>query len=321
MKPLRVGFIGAGRRALSAHYPCVNRLEGVSIEAVADLDVERLKQVTEKYHVPHTFHCTEPKGYLKMLESVELDAVYVIMQPQQVVEPAVECMNAGKHIFIEKPAGRSVADSRALLEAAIANNVFCMVGFQRRFGTTTVEAMRRVKAHGPITSAMGEFHKGDGINKDLEDRFWFDASHVVDLVRFMLGSDAAEVTAYQDADGTGRRNNFNGLIRFANRAVGIVTACRTSGGRCLRGELHGLGISCYMDIPDKLEIHETGSKPVVLTGAELTGVDAGDVDAYEGVLAMHRHFADCVRSGEVPNADIRDVIHTSILCERLCEPA
>jgi predicted dehydrogenase len=317
MKELKVGFIGAGGRARSAHYPCVSRLEGVRIEAVAELDESRMREVVERYDIPHAFLCKSDTDYQRMLESVELDVVYVIMGPSFMTQPAIGCMNAGKHVFIEKPAGANSDETRQLLEAAEANNVYCMVGYQRRYAAVTQEAMRLVKARGPATLAMGEFHKPGDYRKDNMDALWSDICHVVDLVRYMIGSEPVEVTAYQDAHENGRKNCFNGLIRFANRAVGIVTGCRHSGGRYLRSELHGLGIGCYMRIPESIEIYEESKDPRVLSGAEVAGMDAGDFFAYEGTLAMHQHFVECVRKGETPSSDIRDVIHTSLLVDRL----
>lgn len=313
---LKVAFIGAGGRAKGAHYPCVNRLDGVSIEAVAEMDESRMKQVVEQYNIPHSFYCQSDTDHLKMLESVELDAVYVIMGPGVMAKPAIDCMDAGKHVFIEKPAGANSEETAQMLDAAVANNVYCMVGYQRRYAAVTQEAMRLVKERGPATFAMGEFHKPGDVRRDNMDALWSDICHVTDLVRYMMGSEPVEVTAYQDAYANERQNCFNGLIRFANKAVGIVTGCRHSGGRYLRAELHGLGVGCYMRLPEEIEILQ-GNNSRVLSGAEVAGKDSNDVPSYEGVLAMHQHFVDCIRNGEVPCSDIRDVIHTSHLVDQL----
>ena len=146
---------------------------------------------------------------------------------------------------------------------------------------------------------------------------WNDICHVVDLVRYMAGSEAVEVDAYQDTGKPRMPADYNSLIRFANGAVGIVTANRSSGGRTLRAELHGAGIGCYMRIPEEIELYEDGGEPRTLSGAELDGEKIGDTRAYDGTLRMHRHFAECVRTGQTPITDIRDVVHTSRLVARL----
>lgn len=314
---LKVGFIGAGGRARGAHYPNVNRLEDVSISAVAEMDESRLRDVVKKYNIPNSFHCKSSTDHRKMLDSVELDAVYVIMGPGVMTKPAIDCMNAGKHVFIEKPAGANSDETAQLFDAAVANNVFCMVGYQRRYADVTLEAMRLVKERGPALFAMGEFHKPGDPHKDNMGALWDDMCHVTDLVRYMVGSGVVEVTAYQDGYANKRKNSFNGLIRFANKAVGFVTGCRISGGRYLRAELHGLGVGCYMRIPEEIEILLNGNDRKVLSGAKVYGKEPSDVDSYEGVLTMHQHFVDCLRNGETPCSDIRDVIHTSYLVDRL----
>ena len=309
---LKVAFIGAGGRGQGAHYPSVNRLEGVSIEAVAELDESRMKSVVEKYNIPRSF-----KDYREMLETVELDAVYAIMHERWETPVAVDCMNAGKHIVIEKPAGMNSGDTQQMLDAAVANNVYCMVSYQRRYAAITQEAMRLVKERGPATLAMGEFHKPGNPDSDNMGSLWNDVCHVADLVRYMIGSEIVDVTAYQDAQENGAKNVFNGLIRFANHAIGIVSGNRCSGGRVIRSELHGRGVGCYMmHIPKQIEIcDDKGTR--IIQGHELTGTDPGDSAAYEGILAMHQHFVDCVRNGQIPCSDIRDVIHTSHLVEKL----
>ncbi len=309
---IKVGFIGAGRRAQSSHYPCVDRLDEVSIESIAELDGNRMKQVVETYNIPRAF-----TNYFRMLNDVDLDVIYIIMGETFVTQPALDCMNAGKHVFIEKPAGANSDETQEMLNTAIRNNVFCMVGYQRRYTAVTQEAMRRVKERGPATLAIGEFHKllrdGPGATSTL----WNDVCHIVDLVRYMAGSSVVEVHAYQDSHASTWPNCYNGLIRFANNAVGIVTGNRSSGARYLRAELHGLGIGTYMRIPDQIEIYEDNSGPHILSGAEISETDARDVASYEGTLAMHQHFVHCINSGETPCSDIRDVIHTSDLADQL----
>lgn len=310
---LKVAFVGAGGRGQSAHYPSVSRLEDVSIEAVAEQDDSRMQTVVEKYSIPRSF-----EDYRKMLETVDLDIVYCIMNEKWVTPIAIDCMNAGKHIAIEKPPGQNAAETQQMLDAAVANDVYCMVTYQRRYGAVTREAMRLVAERGPATLAIGEFHKPGDPDADDMSSMWNDICHVTDLVRHMIGSEVVEVSAYQDAQENGAKNVFNGLIRFANNAIAIVSGNRCSGGRVLRSELHGRGVGCYMmHMPKQIEICEDGKDRRIVPGWELTGTNPQDEPAYEGVLAMHQHFVDCVRNGETPCSDIRDVIQSSHLVEKM----
>ena len=311
---LKAAFIGAGNRSQKAHYPNVHRLEqDVEMSAVCELDEERLDQVAKKYEFPQTF--TDHK---KMLDDVDLDVIYCVMNEKWILQTAIDCMNAGKHIFIEKPPGANLQETEQLLEAAVSNDVYAMVGFQRRYTAITREAMRVVSEKGPVSSVVTTFNKqmlgGDG--NEFTSTLWNDVCHIVDLTRYMAGGEPTEVTVYQDKFGSDSYNNYTALVRFENNVTGTIFGNRASGGRVIRSELHGVGIGCYMKIPDEIEIHEN-NKVRTLGGWEIDGGTKEDVDSYEDALTMHRHFVDCINNNQVPNSDLRDVIHSIRLVDQL----
>ncbi|MBV7327291.1 Gfo/Idh/MocA family oxidoreductase [Chloroflexi bacterium TSY] len=310
---LKAGFIGAGPRGQRAHYPNINRLDNVDMNAVCELDEGRLDEVVDKYGFKNVY-----TNHQEMLEKVDPDIVYCVMNEKWVLQPALDCLNAGKHIFIEKPPGANSNETQQLLDAAVANNVYAMVGFQRRYTAITREAMRLVAAKGPVSTAVGTFNKqllGDE-SGGFTTTLWNDVCHIVDLIRYMAGGEPTEVTAYQDQFDSDHRNCYTALIRFDNGATGAIFGNRVSGGRVLRSELHGVGIGCYMDIPTTIEIHED-NKVRTKGGWEVDGVDQNDVPSYEGVLTMHQHFIDCILKNKVPNSDLRDVIHSIRLVDRI----
>ena len=313
---LKAGFIGAGPRAMSAHYPSVYRLDEVERVAVCELDQSKLEAAAAKYSIPSIF-----TDHGEMLDSVDVDIVYCVMNEKWLLQPALDCLKAGKHLFIEKPPGADSEETRQLLAAAEANDVYVMVGLQRRFAAVTREAVRRVADKGPVSLATTTFNKqqlgGDG--KEFSTTLWNDVVHIVDLLRYMAGGEASEVTAYRDCFGGESRNHYTALIRFDNGSTGVVFGNRASGGRVLRSELHGVGIGCYMKIPEEIEILED-NKRRVLRGWEVDDVDEKDVPRYEGTLTMHEHFVDCVVNGKTPLTDLRDVIHSIDLVDRIEGP-
>ena len=310
---LKAGFIGAGGRSQGAHYPCVERLENVEMVAVCELDQERLGQVVERYNFPHVF-----TDHREMLDKVDLDVIYCIMHEKWIRQPALDCLNAGKDIFIEKPPGANSDETRELLEAAIKSDVYAMVGYQRRYAAVVQEAMRRVAAKGgQVSLATATFNKQIlGDNTEYTTTLWNDVTHVVDLLRFMVGAEPVEVTPYQDVIGGVARNCYTGMVRFENNATGVVFGNRASGGRVLRAELHGVGVGCYMKLPEEIEINEDNQKQV-MGGWEVDGVDMADTPRYEGALTMHEHFAECVVERQIPSSDLRDVIHTVALVDEI----
>ena len=272
--------------------------------AVCELNEELMQAAVDEFGFSRTY-----TDHHKMLEEVEPDIVYCVMNEKWVLQPALDCLNAGSHLFLEKPIGKNLTEAEQILQAAVANDVCCMVGFQRRYAAVTREAMRLVNASGAVSQVSATFNKrllGDEAFKGTTT-LWNDACHIVDLVRFMAGSEPVKVTAYRDKFGSKFYNSYNALIRFDNDATGVIFGNRASGGRVLRSELHGVGVGCYMDLPGEIVILEE-DKPRTLNAWDLEGVDAEDVTAYAGELRMHRHLINCVKNGKIPNSDLRDAI-------------
>jgi predicted dehydrogenase len=313
---LRVGFIGAGGRATSGHYPVVTRLDRdgvVRLQAICDLNVERLAAAGDRFGIERRY-----TDYHRMLADVDLDAVYVIMPPQFALPIVVDCLNAGKHVLVEKPPAMSARDLETMAAAAERNRRVTAVCFQRRVAPVAQEVRRLVLERGPITMCMGEFHKNMlnakgpslGVSTLLDD-----VIHAVDFVRYMCGGEATEVHAFRDAFFADWRNCYNGLIKFSTGAVGIVSGNRSSGARVLRFEVHGKGIGAEIDMPNSARVWTGKGDPLVLTGAVLTG--ASNVQDYEGTLHIHREFAAAIAEGRPALTSFQECLGTMRLIEAL----
>ena len=305
--PLRAAFIGAGPRSRSAHYPNVARLADVTMVSVCELDEERLDMVVEQYGFPSVY-----TRHQEMLERANPDIVYCVMNEQWALDPVLDCIRAGKHVFIEKPPGANVDEVRQIRDAAVAHNVWVQVGFQRRHAAVVCESMARAQAGGPVSMAVGTFHKqllGEAAG-GFTTTLWNDICHIVDMVRFMAGGEPAEVHAHRSKFGSPHWNVYAALIRFDNDATGIIEATRASGGRTLGGQLHAATVGCYFDIPSRLTLFTNDEQRDNRNGWDLAGVEQSDAAAYDGTLDMHRHFIECIRGNTQPLTDIRDTVHT-----------
>jgi len=313
---IKVGFIGAGSRANQAHYPAVARLDGVVIEAISALSTGRLNATADRYGVRHRY-----TDHRRMLAEADLDAVYVITPPRPVLSLVLDCLQAGKHVFVEKPPGLSVAELERMIDAAERGGRLTAVCFQRRFAAVAEEARRLVLARGPVTLCQGEFHKHlltapgpeYGVGTLVEDLI-----HAVDFVRFMCNGEAVAVHAFQDRLFAEWTNCYNALIRFSTGAVGIVSGNRSSGTRLLRFTVHGRGIVVDIDMPDRLRVWSDGAaEPVVVTGAQLAARHRRD--DHEGTLALHRHFVECIGHNRQPSVSFQACLGTMRLVELMEE--
>jgi len=311
---IKVGFIGAGPRARAAHYPAVARLENVQLAAICDLDAKRLTETADTYYVERRY-----SDYRAMLDEAGLDAVYVIMPPQFHLPIVLDCLNAGAHVFVEKPPAMSSGDLEIMIDAADRNRRLTAACFQRRYAPVAQEVRKMILARGPITLCTGQFHKNTldlsgplyGVSSLLDDII-----HAVDFVRYMCGGEASEVHAFQDRFFADWKNCYNALVRFDTGAVGIVSGNRAAGGRVLRFDVHGNGISAYIAMPESAQVWvDRQREPLVLTGADLVG--STNEEDYEGTLAVHRHFVDCIEKNQEPQISFQQCLGTMRLVEQM----
>jgi virulence factor len=310
----RIGFIGAGGLANHYHYPSLAEDGRVVLQAICDLDEAKLSRTAEKYGVAARY-----TSYPEMLQRETLDAVYVIMPPMPLPSIVMDCLSAGKHVFIEKPPGVHTEDTRAWAEAAEKRGLKTMVGFNRRFASVFETAKQAVAETGRPSMAMAEFHK----DMAAEGPYYgmsilrCDIIHVVDAIRDLCG-DVADVVAHVDhqyVQWEGSYNCFNALIRFQNGASGILTANRTSGNRYERFEYHGLDVSTYIRAPEQAEIFRKGQPVEIVTALGLTG--STDPRLTYGYQAENRHFIDCLLQDRLPRTHFGDAVKTMELVDQI----
>ena len=143
---LRAGFIGAGGRSRSAHYPSVRRLaDQVEMAAVCELDEQRLQQVVDEYGFQRTY-----TDHRAMLDEVDPDIVYCVMNEKWLLQPALDCIGAGKHLFIEKPVCFTLSDADAMIAAARASGKVAQAGYMKAHDPAFELLEREVPSMGPL---------------------------------------------------------------------------------------------------------------------------------------------------------------------------
>jgi predicted dehydrogenase len=111
--PLRIGIVGAGAIATLGHIPGFQKLPDVQITAICDTNLERARMVAARFGIPNVY-----EDYREMLAKAELDAISVGVPNAFHAPITLAALEAGKHVLCEKPLATSVADGRAMVEAA-----------------------------------------------------------------------------------------------------------------------------------------------------------------------------------------------------------
>lgn len=162
--PLRVGVIGCGRRGIGAAFDCVRSAEDVTIAALGDLfpDMmakcrENLQQLGDKCQATDATCFTGWDSFEKVI-GCDVDLVILAAPPAFRPLHLRAAVEAGKHIFMEKPVAVDPVGIRSVLESAsIAEEkgLGIVAGTQRRHQAPYVEIIRRIHdgAIGDILSA------------------------------------------------------------------------------------------------------------------------------------------------------------------------
>ena len=243
-KKLRVGLIGAGTIANSAHLPAIAELHNeLELVAVADVRADAAEQAAKQYGAEHWY-----ADYRELLARSDIDMVDICTPEFLHGEQVVAAADAGKHILCEKPMADSLEDADAMIAAAKRNNVKLMIGHSRRF-TARYRAIRAALDRGEIgdvrlvrenerraASMYNVMERWRGYWTPQDERPWImlakythgaaltNAVHETDLARWFVGAEAKTVFAASRITAPeGEVPDFiTYTITFANGAIGAA---------------------------------------------------------------------------------------------------
>jgi predicted dehydrogenase len=126
--PLRIGVVGAGAIAQTAHLPVLSKMRGVELIALCDNDRPKARALADRFGVPDTYTDIED-----LLEAGRLEAV-VIATPNHLHEPHVlSAIAAGMDVLCERPMAMTARGAERILNAAARSGRKVLVANNHRF--------------------------------------------------------------------------------------------------------------------------------------------------------------------------------------------
>src|SRR5579872_3185511 len=126
-KQVVFGLIGAGGISQSQHLPNLTRARNIRLKTICDLRPELLEQAQQEYGVKNV-----TQNYKELLKDPEIQAVVIATRVDAHVPLALETLQAGKHIYIEKPLAETAEECEQLLSAVRQSGRLLTVGHNRR---------------------------------------------------------------------------------------------------------------------------------------------------------------------------------------------
>ncbi len=217
-----IGIIGAGNFTAMTMLPALAAIKA-PIRSIASASGVTGTALAKKYNIAQS-----TTNYKTMLEDANVNLVMITTRHNEHAHMVVECLKAGKHVFVEKP----LALNREQLESIVNQydgSRTLTVGFNRRFsphiqkmkqllqGTNQMNVIATMNAgHIPANVWVHDLKVGGG-------RIIGEACHYFDLITFLTGSKIKSVC--MNAMGTnpaGDTDNASILLKYENGSTGVV---------------------------------------------------------------------------------------------------
>jgi predicted dehydrogenase len=252
-RKLRVGMVGLGSHAYRNILPALHYLP-VNLVALCDLDAATLANTGKEYEGKALFTSTS-----QMYQEMELDAVLLCVDPRHHPQLAIEAMEAGLHVWMEKPPAMRASQVQEMLDAC--GDHVCGVGFKKAYMPSTRKAKELLEhpEFGALRSLLAVYPMsmpadGRGILERGEYCNWLaNGCHPLSLM-LELGGRVRSVTTLL---GPGEQAVGCVQLQFVSGAVGIFHLADGTppGYRVERYDLFGAGKVISIENSSKIAYH------------------------------------------------------------------
>lgn len=309
MKICVAGAVGAfGMKHLDA----VKAIDGIEVVSVVGGGPDDIEGFARSRGIPHA-----TKDLAEALARPEVEAVILATPTPVHAAQAIQCLKAGKHVFVEIPMADNLKDSEELVRVQKETGLVAMVGHVRRYNPSHQWVRKKILAGELKIQQMDVqtyFFRRSNLNALGQPRTWTDhllwhhAAHTVDLFQYQTGEVASEVFGIQ-----GPKHPELGIAM--DMSIGMKTP---SGAICTlslsfnnKGPLgtffryicdNGTYIARYDDLYDGEE------KKIDLTGVAVSN---------NGIELIDREFFAAIREGREPNASVAQCLDAMRTLDRI----
>lgn len=230
---MKYALIGCGR--ISPNHIEAARNNGLDIIAICDIDRNKMENIESKFRLANIHKYTNFKDLLK---NEELDLIAIATESGKHASIALDCIDAGCNVIIEKPIALSISDADAIIAAGKRKCVTVCVNHQNRFNKS-IQYIRKALEDGRFGklfhgAAHIRWHRGQEYYSQAAWRGTWEQDggclmnqciHNIDLLRWMMGDDVEEVMAYTDQVKHSYLETEDiglALVKFSNGSYGLI---------------------------------------------------------------------------------------------------
>jgi len=284
------------------------RLEGCALRWCCDLDEAVLDRHRSAH--PNTRFTTDIDD---LLGDDDLDAVVIATSVPTHAHLAGMVLDAGKHVFVEKPLAVDAADARRLASAADAAGRVLMVDHLLVYhpGVRALKSLIDDGALGQIFYLYGN-RQNLGIVRPDENALWSLGPHDISVMLHLVGERPIEAAA--SGEGylqPGVEDIVFGRVRFPSGVIGHLHLSWLDPHKMRKMTVIGsekMVVFDDMENERKVTVYDKGPIPRTETYGEYIQVRSGDIHipkipAVEPLRVVCQEFIDCIAEGRRPVAD------------------
>lgn len=244
-KPVRLGIVGCGRAA-RIHAERLARIDGLSIVGCADPDLSAARGLAEQItHWADGLEIPAFKDHRELLDQCGLTALAIFTPHLSHYRPAMDALQSGCHVFIEKPLSTNLQEAADVVGLAKGRKLKVGVGHQYRLRPSFVEAKRMLHAGtiGRVGLVVGTLAQPWLSSHGGEENSWrFDprlsgggiladaGDHLIDTLIWTTGQLGVDVAAFQSKLDSGLDLVTAAAIRLSGGAHATLAVSGVSPG-------------------------------------------------------------------------------------------
>lgn len=233
---MRYALIGCGRIATNHLNAAINNK--LKIVAVCDVIPEKMEEILKKHDLEKDESIKRYTDYKEMIKDIDVDLASIATESGIHAQIALDCLDEGINLIIEKPMAMSIEDANAIIKKSEEKGLKVSACHQNRFNLAIQEMRKAVESerfgkvsHGSIHVRWNRDHgyydqaKWRGTWSQDGGALMNQCIHGIDLLRWMMGDEIEEIygaTRQQFHDYLEAEDIGMAVIKFRSGAIGTI---------------------------------------------------------------------------------------------------
>ncbi len=313
MEKVKLGIVGAGYIA-QKHLEVIDAIDELEAVAITSRTFAKAEALARDYKINV---CA--KSLESMIQEVDIDALMILVSPDQIFSVVAEAIPHKLPLFIEKPAGLTPNENLELTQLSEKHGTLSMVGFNRRYYSIFHKGLDIIKEAGPLLGVSIEGHErmwriregGNFSEEIIKDWIFANSTHSIDLLPF-FGGTPKRISSLTHGYHEARGDQFAAIMEFEEGGIGQYHANWYSPGGW-KVVLYGDGVTVEFK---PLEQGRWTDKNFI--EHEIKPDDVDNIFK-PGFYAQMKSFARLVVHGKLewPALDLKGSYQTMLLAEKM----